>query len=297
LLSFSNNRTIYVIGSRCHCPLRSVCRGRKPMINLSCCYCIPGTGSADISGNSPSIQWLMSQADPIATKMEDNPLKINKLLVVLVICLFAFNSPAAIYKFVDEDGNLHFTDDLNQVPPDQRESIETSQEYEGEMEAEPSDAQAESEHSAATEQAVESEQNEETDPELQSSYSDEPMDAQEESEEEEIPAEVEADNSQAVSNIDQSGEDLDASRRQLEAVKKELDNEYQAILNEKQALVKQKDSLKTREDILKYNARVEALNKRSQTYTEKGKQYKKQVEDYNEMVNERNATILQKQQQ
>ena len=59
-----------------------------------------------------SDRGLSHEGNPTMDKMEDNPLKLIKCLAVLAICLFAFHAQAEIYKYVDEEGNYHFTDDF-----------------------------------------------------------------------------------------------------------------------------------------------------------------------------------------
>jgi len=61
---------------------------------------------------------------------------IKLLICLVIIVLFAFSAPAQIYKFTDDDGNVRYTDDLNQVPMDQRESAITTTEIENESEEE-----------------------------------------------------------------------------------------------------------------------------------------------------------------
>ena len=44
-------------------------------------------------------------------------------LIIIVIMLAALPASAEFYKYVDENGNTRFTDDLTMVPPDQREKF------------------------------------------------------------------------------------------------------------------------------------------------------------------------------
>ena len=45
-------------------------------------------------------------------------------LAVFVFCLFFTASASGeFYKYYDKDGNVHFTDDFNKVPPEQREGV------------------------------------------------------------------------------------------------------------------------------------------------------------------------------
>ena len=53
-----------------------------------------------------------------------------KFLTCLVIVLFALSAPAQIYKYTDDEGHVRFTDDLNQVPAEQRESAGAAPEIE-----------------------------------------------------------------------------------------------------------------------------------------------------------------------
>ena len=55
---------------------------------------------------------------------------------VLAILLIFSALPAAgeFYKYVDENGNTRFTDDINQVPPQQRKGISSYAESESKLE-------------------------------------------------------------------------------------------------------------------------------------------------------------------
>ena len=212
-------------------------------------------------------------------------MKMIKFILLLVIVLLATPAPAEIYKYVDEQGKVHFTDDINQVPVDQRDSYEVSSEYVSDPDTEPIDTGTES----ADFNADDSEQ---TDPDLESSYGDETettpgfdVDGDDQND----MARVEDDD--ALNPTDSGQNELEADRNRLEALKKEIDQEYADLVKEKEKLTQEQKTLKTREDILKYNAKVESLNKRADAYVQKGKQYQQQVEEYNERVIQRNAQI------
>ena len=202
--------------------------------------------------------------------MEGNSLKTIKFLVILVIVLFAFQAPAEIYKYVDEDGNINYTDDVNEVPEDQRDSYEVTIEsnYEEEHTETNANDGGESNYS-----------------ELESSYEDKPasLDGIEEGSE----------NEENVALL-KDEQDLDAGRERLEALKKEIDNEYHQLVKEKAELAAEKEKLVNREDVLRYNLKIENLNKRAEIYTQKGKHYKELVEAYNKRVMQINAAADEK---
>ena len=52
-----------------------------------------------------------------------------KIIIALVFLVSASAASAEFYKYYDEKGNVHFTDDFNKVPADQREKVEGYEEY------------------------------------------------------------------------------------------------------------------------------------------------------------------------
>ena len=63
-------------------------------------------------------------------------MKFIKFILCLIIILFAFPAAPEIYKYVDENGDIHFTDDFNRVPVEQRSVVDASVEYENDTDAE-----------------------------------------------------------------------------------------------------------------------------------------------------------------
>lgn len=63
-------------------------------------------------------------------------LRLFSLTAVLLLALTIGPANAQFYKYKDADGNIRFTDDLSQVPPDQRETAPGYRETTGDTEAE-----------------------------------------------------------------------------------------------------------------------------------------------------------------
>ena len=52
-----------------------------------------------------------------------------KIIIPLFFLIFTGAASAEFYKYVDEKGNVHYTDDFNQVPVSQRERVRGYEEY------------------------------------------------------------------------------------------------------------------------------------------------------------------------
>ncbi|MEE8481557.1 MAG: DUF4124 domain-containing protein [Desulfobacterales bacterium] len=50
-------------------------------------------------------------------------MKQGKWIILLILVLFSVPASAEFYKFIDEEGNVQFTDDLTKVPLNQREGV------------------------------------------------------------------------------------------------------------------------------------------------------------------------------
>ena len=57
-------------------------------------------------------------------------MNLIKLSICLIIIFFSTTVSAEFYKYVDENGNTHFTDDFNKVPEDQRAGLKGYEESE-----------------------------------------------------------------------------------------------------------------------------------------------------------------------
>ncbi len=149
-------------------------------------------------------------------------MKFIKFLLCLIIILFAFPAASEIYKYVDENGDIHFTDDFNRVPVEQRPVVEASVEYENDTDADQISESTVSDETGEdfTDESVEEAEEFADDSEKQ----DEEHNSADMTNEEQIAA-LAQDSEDEVDFLAPSDEaevenDLDAIRNQLEVMKK-----------------------------------------------------------------------------
>jgi len=183
-------------------------------------------------------------------------MKWTIFMVLLIGLVVATPASAQFYKYLDKQGNVRFTDDINQVPENQRNHIRS-------YAAASSDA-ADAAVSAGGVEKKTAGGNAAN----------------------EAPAE-------AAPATSVAEDPLDSTRARLEAMKKQIDADYQALASEKEALGKEKEVPKTWEQVADYNKRVEAFNQRAGDYEARSNELRKQVEAYNARVTEENAKLAQ----
>lgn len=174
--------------------------------------------------------------------------------------LFSPVASAEIYKYYDEQGNIHFTDDYNKVPADQRNNVKGYKE-------------------------VISDETDEVNPETADRGTEET---------EEEPQEEGAQN--PTNNAAKSAKyDFEVKIKEFDQRKDELALEYESLMQQNSALTQEKKKAKTAADIKRYNERAADLNKRLKEHDSKRKLLFSEVEDYNMKVNEENVRRQKKQ--
>ena len=86
-----------------------------------------------------------------------------KWLILLILMLFSITASAEFYKFIDEEGNVQFTDDLTKVPVNQREGVNKYIESRTDAEDMQDNAQKEKEQNLPGDEEKEATQNVYTD--------------------------------------------------------------------------------------------------------------------------------------
>lgn len=173
-------------------------------------------------------------------------MRLINIPIFIIIVLLSAPASAQFYKYVDEDGNIRFTDDINQVPAQQRATVKSYEEAVSDTDVENEANQSDSEASTNAQQKT----------------------------------------AAAGPAADIDLKDLDAAYDQLKTLRQEIDKEYNELTAEKETLAKEKAEAKTREQVLEYNARVEQFNERARAHQEKSKKYEAQVDAYNTSVSQ-----------
>ncbi len=170
--------------------------------------------------------------------------------------MIGFPASAEFYKYYDEDGNVHFTDDYNKVPADQREEVEG---YEESISEELSSEEAE--------------------------------EAEETAETEEQETEASAEESEIAST---EAYDVDKKVGEFDQRKAEMEQEYQGLVKEKERLEQMRKDVKTQKQGKKYNEDVKALNQRMQEHDEKRRALISEIEAHNARLAKEKAEQKQK---
>lgn len=176
---------------------------------------------------------------------------------VLAFALMFSALPAAgeFYKYVDENGDTRFTDDINQVPPAQRDRVSSYVESQSQQNTEPAEGEINRQK---------------------------PVD----------PPSEKPKNAADIYAEDKPEEGyFQKTRKELDEMKNQLDAEYKAIIAEKEKLTAERETAKSREQIQAYNQKVEQLNERAAAYETKGAEYSQRVEEFNARIAEENSKM------
>ena len=169
--------------------------------------------------------------------------------ILIAAMVFAGPAFAQFYKYMNKQGDVRFTDDINQVPRDQRAAAQSYHE-----------SQAGAKSAAAESSAVK----------------------------EEKPAAPSPPTASAAAGPE-GVDPIEGTRTRLEALKKEVEAEYQLLVKEQDRLAKEKGAQKNREETNTYNKGVEAFNQRAEIFEKKNNDLRKLIEGYNASVAEANA--------
>lgn len=165
-------------------------------------------------------------------------MNFGRWLILLSLLLFSMSASAEYYRYIDKDGNVHYTDDLTNVPKNQRTDIN---EYNG-FQGDPYDQQKDEQKA---EQLIEEEQVKNK-PDI-------------------------SDFSEIKKRLDQEKEKLDEDYRALMEEKKE-------IAKDKDQYRSKSSAKKYNKVILEFNEKIEDYERRKKLFNEEVEKYNQRVE-------------------
>jgi len=180
-------------------------------------------------------------------------MRLRYMLISLVILLLPALVSAELYRYTDERGVIHFTDNYIEIPQNQRPKVEIINRLD------------------------------ETTPPVVKTETDRP-------EETRLPAEgVEVDrpSEEAGTQGPEAVAEGAQSQPQFESLikaKADLDKIYDALAAEKEALEKEQQTLKTVESIRAYQSKVNLFNQRLADYERQRQAFQTRADAYNQTV-------------
>lgn len=172
-------------------------------------------------------------------------MNFGRWLILLSLLLFSMTASAEYYKYMDKDGNVHYTDDLTNVPENQRTDIN---EYTG-FQSDSYDQQKDEQKTEKSQPLVEKE---------------------------EVKDKPDTDNfSEIKKRLDNEKEKLEAEHSALMAEKKEIaenKNKYRSKSRAK----------KYNKVILEFNEKIEDYERRKKVFNAEVEEYNKRVEKFYE---------------
>lgn len=186
------------------------------------------------------------------SKKEDVRMKWILPVILAAALMAGLPVSAEFYKYYDEDGNVHFTDDYNQIPLDQREDVEGYEE---------------------------------------SISEDLPPEEAEETAEEIDTAEAEEEVEEEGETADSEAYDVGAKADEFEQRKAEVEEEYQSLVKEKERLDQIRKDIKTQKQLKAsgYNESVKALNEKMKEHDQKRQQLISEIQQHNARLSQDKA--------
>ena len=168
-------------------------------------------------------------------------MNLGRWIILISIVLFSMSASAEYYRYVDKDGNVHYTDDLTSVPENQRTDIN---EYTGFQDG--SNDQAKDEQKEETPQPL--------------------------LEKEQVKNKPDTDKfSEIKKQLDQEKEKLDEEYRTLMEEKKQL-------IEDEKKLKSGKAAKKYNKVVLKFNEKIEDYERRKNLFNKEVEEYNERVE-------------------
>lgn len=184
-----------------------------------------------------------------------------RISILALICIFGVvsASSAEYYKYTDENGNVHFTDDFTKVPEKQRPNVEKF---------------AESGRSDTF-------------------FGESPKDEGEEASES-LKNKGEASPEADKADADKEYERFQEKRNQLVQQQQDIEAEYNALMAEKSALEKQRSPRMLRPQVIELNEKTDALNQKIADYEKRRAAFDAKVTQFNAEIEQSEAADSEK---
>jgi hypothetical protein len=168
-------------------------------------------------------------------------MNFGRWLISLALVLFSISASAEYYKYIDKDGNVHYTDDLTAVPENQRTDIN---EY-NEIQSNPADRQKDENKVKPPETLIEEKQ---------------------------------AGTKDGTYDFPEMKKQLDRKKEALNKEYKALMDEKKQFQEEKNKLRSRTAAQKYNNTVLRFNEKIEDYQRRKNEFDTEVEQYNSQVE-------------------
>ena len=168
-------------------------------------------------------------------------MNLGRWIILISIVLFSMSASAEYYRYVDKDGNVHYTDDLTSVPENQRTDIN---EYTG----------------------------------FQDGSNDQAKDEQKEETPEPLLEKERVKNRPDMDKFSETKKQLDQKKEMLDEEYKALMEEREDIEKNKNKYRSKSQTKKYNKAILEFNGKIEDYEKRKNLFNKEVEEYNEMVE-------------------
>jgi hypothetical protein len=168
-------------------------------------------------------------------------MNLGRWIILISIVLFSMSASAEYYRYVDKDGNVHYTDDLTSIPENQRTDIN---EYTG----------------------------------FQDGSSDQEKDEQKEETPQPLLEKEQVKNKPDMDKFSEIKKQLDQKKEKLDEEYKALMEERKDIEKNKNKYRSKSQAKKYNKAILEFNAKIEDYEKRKNLFNKEVEEYNERVE-------------------